>query len=154
MKVHGFENTIPTPGDGRKRGKSDNPQEYNNTGSSAVNKCFYSIFPGGSTRTWSVNPRIDKIDLGEIRSAEPRRIKYVYAAGNGNDIDLRRKSPRSVFGPDRALGELSGSGGDSRDSRLSKIRRNIADGYYNSPEFIEKLADTLINKLGLAGDGK
>jgi hypothetical protein len=40
----------------------------------------------------------------------------------------------------------------SRDSRLERIRRNIATGYYNSPEFIEKLADKLIKKLDLATD--
>jgi hypothetical protein len=154
MKIYGFENTVPAPGDGRKRGKSVNPQEHNSTRSAGVNRRFYSILPRGSIRTWSVNPQLDNNGLGEIHPVGPRRIEYVHNTGNGNEIDLRRNSPGIVFGLDRVLGELSGSGSDSRDSRLSKIRQNITAGYYNSPEFIEKLADTLIEKLRLAGDGK
>ena len=42
---------------------------------------------------------------------------------------------------------------NSHEIKIARIRRNIAEGYYNSPEFIEKLADTLIKKLRLTGDG-
>ena len=37
----------------------------------------------------------------------------------------------------------------NRDQRMAIARRRIADGYYNSPEHIGKLADIFIDKFGL-----
>ena len=36
----------------------------------------------------------------------------------------------------------------NRDQRISIARRRIADGYYNSQEHLDKLADILLVKLG------
>lgn len=75
---------------------------------------------------------------------------YEHADDTRDIIDLGRHFPGVVS----SLDSLTGAGSVLSDSRFSRIRRNIADGYYNSPEFIEKLADTLIEKLRLAGGNK
>lgn len=36
-----------------------------------------------------------------------------------------------------------------RESRISEVKDRIASGYYNSEEFKDKLADRLINDLGI-----
>lgn len=36
-----------------------------------------------------------------------------------------------------------------REDRVAEVRKRIENGYYNSPEFLEKLTDKVINDLGL-----
>jgi negative regulator of flagellin synthesis FlgM len=36
-----------------------------------------------------------------------------------------------------------------REDKVAEVRKKIEDGYYNSPEFIDKLADKLIRDFGV-----
>lgn len=41
---------------------------------------------------------------------------------------------------------------DIRTDRIAEVRQKIQNGYYDTPEFIDKLADKLLNEFGLSGE--
>jgi flagellar biosynthesis anti-sigma factor FlgM len=38
---------------------------------------------------------------------------------------------------------------DIREDKVAEVRQKIADGFYDSPEFLDKLTDKLIKDLGI-----
>jgi anti-sigma28 factor (negative regulator of flagellin synthesis) len=42
---------------------------------------------------------------------------------------------------------------DIREERVEEVRKKIESGFYNSPEFIDKLADKVMNDLGFKAPG-
>ena len=68
------------------------------------------------------------------------------SAVEGRGIDEVTYNPDIVSGASRAIQE------QSQEGRIAGIRQKIAEGFYDSPEFIERLAELLIEEFYLAGE--
>ena len=58
----------------------------------------------------------------------------------------------AIYSPESVSGTAKISHDASHEIKLSKVRQKIADGYYDTPEFIERLAEKLIEKFYLSGE--
>ena len=154
MKVHGFDNTVPPPDDSRKNQKSiKQPPSINCDGKR----------PGGNGKPKGSIPPVsgsvarlvsgdDIIEINVDRVAAAADGDSARTVDNKGSVEYGRQSRDAVYSVQNISRAKSEINDPSRDTRLAKVRQNIADGYYDSPEFIEKLADTLINKLYLKGE--
>lgn len=154
METRRFKYELPPHGDDRKGRKSPyfQGQADNEAGSICPDTLSDSLDSPESNRLKAVNPRTAKTGSGLNEGSGMGEVEPEYIADIEDILNRGRTSPRVSGNFDMI------SSADSEripgDSRLSRIRRNIAGGYYNSPEFIEKLADTLIEKLYLKEGGK
>ncbi len=90
-------------------------------------------------------------------------IEIQKAAGNKKEVTNSEKPARGdtveVSKKARELGKTSAEATataqraaslpESRHEKVEDVKRKIADGYYNTPEFSDKLADRLIKDFGL-----
>ncbi|UCC79414.1 MAG: hypothetical protein JSW64_14270 [Candidatus Zixiibacteriota bacterium] len=156
MKVHGFDNTIPPPEDGRKTNKPAGQPSPDSSGEKVSGKSGdpgKHISPGSGS-----GERIFLIK--DIIELEAKRIP---ASGNGDisgvactkdTVDPGNRSQDGLYSIEKISKPAADSSTTSHKARLAKIRRNIADGYYNSPEFIERLAEILIDRFNLQGESE
>ena len=149
MKINRLKSTNPLPGDSRKKSKHALPCEQTGLGSKsdAVNALSDLIEILVSRKSRNADCIPNEPENGGDGAAKTRRIDPVDDVGMGNPKGFRDRFPEISL--DMDLDQEH----NSHEIKIARIRRNIAEGYYNSPEFIEKLADTLIKKLRLTGDG-
>lgn len=154
MKVYGFRNGVPSPEDNRKIKKSVNRRSANDIypESNIIFDCSDSLVSPESRLLETSNLPKDRIGPVKNRLADPGGTDSADNADIGDSGESARKLPDNTCRLNIISGAVSGPGGVSSESRIAAVRRKIADGYYDSPEFIEKLADTLINKLYLAAE--
>jgi len=149
MKVHRFKNTNPLAGHSRKAPNLAHSRERadGDARSDAINALSNSIEMLLSRKSKITNRVTDETITGGDGASGASGTDSAETAGAENPANHGKTSSRIFLSMD------SDQRHESREFKIARIRRNIAEGYYNSPEFIEKLADTLIKKLRLAEDG-
>jgi hypothetical protein len=146
MKIHGFNKLSPTGNDPKAHRSVDRSVSDDSNGRKILKKTD----PGKSRKTAF---KKDRIELTANRAA----VEDSKITGHISDIKypmVPEEAKDVTYSPESVSGSVKNPIDPSREVKLSKIRQNIAEGYYNSPEFIEKLADKLINKFYLTGDSE
>jgi hypothetical protein len=146
MKIHGFNKLSPTANDPKAHRSVDRSASDDSDG----RKISKKTDPGKSRKTASIK---DRIELTTNRAA----VEGSKIGGHIYDVEhsaAPKERKDAIYSPESVSGSVKNPINPSREVKLSKIRQNIAEGYYDSPEFIERLADKLINKLYLAGDNE
>lgn len=140
MKVHGFNNSIPPTNEGNKK-----------------------YIDGNETSLENLKKRNIPIQGG--LKAEAKSEKTLLSTGilNGNDkieiafdrtaeSEKQNKVQNAVYSLESVLGDNNDLTAIEKNSNLANIRQKIADGYYDSPEFIDKLAEKLITVFNISGE--
>lgn len=148
MKVHRFKNTDPLTGHSRETPKLAHSREQadGDARSDAINALSNSIDMLLFRKSKITSRVTGETVNGGDEAAEISGTDSAGTAGAENPANHGKTSSRIFLSMD------SDQKHESREFKIARIRRNMAGGYYNSPEFIEKLADTLIKKLGFAED--
>lgn len=154
MKVHGFNSTIPPSDNTRKIQKPIEQPSSSDAGEKTKGK--NEILKGpASSRSGAVDqicPAKDTIELNANQAAAPGKDGFPQVGGINDSTEPGQQSPGGIYSVESISRATSETDYVSRRERIIKARQNIADGYYNSPEFIEKLAEILIEKFYLSGE--
>jgi len=154
MKVHGFDNTVPQPDISRKIQKSiEQSSAVDGTGKMAgKNESLREFITPGSDPTKRIVSEKDIIELKANRAAAAGSEDSSHIADIKDSVELGKRSLDAVYTIKNIFGAATEMNDVSGNFKLTKVRQNIADGYYDSPEFVEKLAEKLIEKFYLSGE--
>jgi len=78
--------------------------------------------------------------------------KIEIAFGSAAEIEIQNKAQKAVYKLENVHGYSNDSTAVEKSNKLANIRQKIADGYYDSPEFIDKLAEKLITIIKISGE--
>jgi hypothetical protein len=157
MKIHGFNSALPPPDNGKR--KQQVPQTYKQE---QIDRIELS---SGKNPEASYGNRLSPVRaMGNPDSRIEHPTSHIsrfhlnsyYLMANavgGSDPETRFRSGQTALNPvesspgTESVQTLSSS---HRAEKLAGVRLKIAAGYYDNPEFLEKLADVLIDRLNIA----
>ncbi|UCE67824.1 MAG: hypothetical protein JSU85_07405 [Candidatus Zixiibacteriota bacterium] len=150
MKINGFNNKIP-PTD-------INPKTYKSIDHSASGDGKTILKNADTGRNISTDPgNSERIDSGKDRiELNTNRAVLKGAEDSGRAPDIKdsiesgERAKDVIYSPESVSGAAKTAFDASREIKFSKVRQKIADGYYDNPEFIERLAEKLIEKFYLS----
>ena len=99
----------------------------------------------GATPPLRRNPGIGQSPIGKNRPVSEFEAGTTSAAPSNST-----RVAANTFGDQITISKAAEN--RSAADRYPEIMKNINSGYYDSPEFIDKLADKLIEKLYLSGE--
>lgn len=154
MKVHGFNSTIPPSDNNPKIQKPIEQSSSSGAGEKTKGKNEIQKGPvsSQSDAVKLLSPGKDIIELKANQVEIPGNDSFPHIEGINDSAESRQRSSGGIYSVESITGMASEKYYVSRGERIIKARQNIADGYYNSPEFIEKLAEKLVEKLYLSGE--
>lgn len=140
MKVHGFNNSVPPINEGNKK-----------------------HIDGNETSVENLKKRNIPLQSDLKAKARSERTSLSVVILNGNDrieiafdstteIEIQNKAQNAVYKLESVRGNNNDSIATEKSSKLANIRQKAADGYYDSPEFIDKLAEKLITIFKISGE--
>lgn len=79
-------------------------------------------------------------DASRVEGSDKTRKDSVKISGKAQDLSAEGAEKAAVSARADALPE-------TRSDKIAEVKEKIDSGYYNSPEFMDKLADRLINDI-------
>lgn len=156
MKIHGFNSALPPSDKGKRQEQTHQIVKQRQTDRIELSS--------GREPETSYADRICRAkELGNHRSriehpashiSRLRLNTYNNIAGKNGIADLESYPYAEQAAPDRiesppGIEPIETLSYSHHAEKLAEVRLKIASGYYNNPEYLEKLADRLIDKLNI-----
>lgn len=140
MKVQGFNNSIPPANEG-------NNKNINTHETSIESPKKRNIPLKGGLKTEVISEK-SSLSTGILNGNDKIEITFDPAAESGK----QNKVQNAVYNLENVRGHNNDSTVIEKNNKLANIRQKIADGYYDSPEFIDKFADKLMTVFNISGE--
>ncbi len=95
--------------------------------------------------TQPVKAELRKIEASRKTDKESKNIKI----SDRSDISSGAQSLNETKAQSDTIAASLSSLPDIRNEKIAEVRSKIENGYYNSDEFLEKLAERLLNEFGI-----
>jgi flagellar biosynthesis anti-sigma factor FlgM len=95
--------------------------------------------------TQPVKAELRKIEASRKAEKESKNIKI----SDRSDISSGAQSLNETKAQSDTIAASLSSLPDIRNEKIAEVRSKIENGYYNSDEFLEKLAERLLNEFGI-----